>query len=162
MKAADSYSRGRIHDVTTKPLSKFLDERGWLAELFRSDELDASLMPTMAYISMTQPGVARGPHEHKDQTDYFCFIGPSNFKVYLWDARADSPTFGVKQIIYAGLDSPLMLVVPPGVVHAYRNVGLENGIVFNGPNRLYAGQGKLQPVDEIRHEEEADSSFRLD
>ena len=162
MNDVKSYRKGRIHDVTTKQLSKFLDERGWLAELFRSDELDPALMPTMAYISMTQPGVARGPHEHKDQTDYFCFIGPSNFKVYLWDARADSPTFGTKQTVYAGLDSPMMMVVPPGVVHAYRNVGMENGIVFNGPNRLYAGTGKLEPVDEIRHEEKPDSPFLLD
>lgn len=157
-----SYRKGLIHDVTAKPLNKFLDERGWLAELFRSDEMAPGIVPTMAYISMTQPGVARGPHEHKDQTDYFCFIGPSNFKVYLWDARADSPTFGVRQIVYAGIDSPRMVVVPPGVVHAYRNIGVENGIVFNGPNRLYAGTGRCEPVDEIRHEDEADSPFGLD
>lgn len=162
MKEVMSYSKGRIHDVTVKQLNKFLDERGWLAELFRSDELDAELLPTMAYISMTQQGVARGPHEHKEQTDYFCFIGPSNFKVYLWDARPDSPSYRVKQVIFAGLDSPMMLVVPPGVVHAYRNVGSENGIVFNGPNRLYAGPGKSEPVDEIRHEEQVDSPFQLD
>lgn len=162
MTESSTYRKGQIHDVTAKPLRKFLDERGWLAELFRSDELDADVMPTMAYISMTQPGVARGPHEHKDQTDYFCFIGPSNFKVYLWDARPDSPTSGVKQVLYAGADSPMMVVVPPGVVHAYRNVGIENGIVFNGPNRLYAGHGKSEPVDEIRHEEAENSPFGLD
>ena len=162
MKEAISYRKGRIHDLKAKPLNKFLDERGWLAELFRSDEIDAALLPTMAYISMTQPGVARGPHEHKDQTDYFCFIGPSNFKVYLWDARPGSPSYGVKQVIFAGLDSPMAMLVPPGVVHAYRNVGIENGIVFNGPNRLYAGAGKSEPVDEIRHEDEASSPFQLD
>jgi dTDP-4-dehydrorhamnose 3,5-epimerase len=162
MQEATSYRKGQIHDVTVKPLRKFIDERGWLAELYRSDELDAGIMPTMAYISMTQPNVARGPHEHRDQTDYFCFIGPSNFKVYLWDARSDSPSCGVKQVIYGGVDSPLMVVVPPGVVHAYRNVGTEHGIVFNGPNRLYAGEGKKEPVDEIRHEEAVGSPFQLD
>jgi len=162
MEKVAGYRKGCIHDVTVRPLSKFLDERGWLAELFRSDELDPAVLPTMAYISMTQPGVARGSHEHLDQTDYFCFIGPSNFKIYLWDARSGSPTSGVKQTLFGGLDAPLMLVVPPGVVHAYRNVGTENGIVFNGPNRLYAGPGKREPVDEIRHEEAADSPFPLD
>jgi dTDP-4-dehydrorhamnose 3,5-epimerase len=162
MTAKMTYQKGRIHDVVAQPLKKFLDERGWLAELYRSDELDPALMPAMAYISMTQPGVARGPHEHKEQTDYFCFIGPSNFKVYLWDARPESPSYGVKQLLYAGVDAPMMLVVPPGVVHAYRNVGGENGIVFNGPNRLYAGQGKKEPVDEIRHEEDAQSRFGLE
>lgn len=158
----EPFRKGKIHDVVVRPLSKFLDERGWLAELYRSDELGAHLMPVMAYISMTQPGVARGPHEHVDQTDYFCFIGPSNFKVYLWDGRNGSPTAGVKQVIYAGVDSPCAVIVPPGVIHAYKNVGQENGIVFNGPNQLYAGEGKRSPVDEIRHEEAADSRFVLD
>ena len=162
MSSRVEYSKGKIHDVVVRPLGKYLDERGWLAELFREDELSADLMPTMAYISMTQPGVARGPHEHVDQTDYFCFIGPANFKVYLWDARAASPTYGVKQVLYAGVDSPLALVVPPGVVHAYKNVGIENGIVFNGPNRLYAGAGKKSAVDEIRHEDQVGSPFVLD
>jgi len=156
------FKKGKIHDVVVRPLSKFIDERGWLAELFREDEIDAAVMPVMAYISMTQPGIARGPHEHVDQTDCFCFIGPSNFKVYLWDTRPDSPTRGIKQIIYAGVDSPLMTIVPPGVVHAYMNIGTENGIVFNGPNRLYAGKEKKTPVDEIRHEDAAGSPFNLD
>ena len=162
MTAPSEYRKGKIHDVVARPLGKFLDERGWLAELFRIDELSAEVVPVMAYISMTQPGVARGPHEHVEQTDYFCFLGPSNFKVYLWDSRPDSPTFGVKQFLYAGLDNPLALIVPPGVVHAYKNIGIENGIVFNAPNRLYAGEGKSSPVDEIRHEEVTGSSFELE
>lgn len=156
------YTKGKIHDVIVRSMTKFLDERGWLAELFRSDELAPEVMPVMAYISMTQPGVARGPHEHLDQTDYFCFIGPSNFKVYLWDHREGSPTRGTMQVVFAGVDNPLMMIVPPGVVHAYKNIGVENGIVFNGPNRLYAGEGKRSPVDEIRHEETADSPFALE
>jgi dTDP-4-dehydrorhamnose 3,5-epimerase len=156
------YQKGRIHDVIVKPLTKFLDERGWLSEMFRADELPEGISPAMAYISMTVPGVARGPHEHLEQTDYFCFIGPANFKVYLWDARKNSPTFGVKQLLYCGIDSPMAVIVPPGVVHAYKNVSSENGIVFNAPDRLYAGQGKKDPVDELRHEDVVDSPFILD
>jgi dTDP-4-dehydrorhamnose 3,5-epimerase len=153
---------GRIHDVIIKPLTKYIDERGWLAELFREDEIDKAIMPAMAYVSMTQPGIARGPHEHADQTDCFCVFGPSNFKIYLWDLREGSPTCGVKQFFFAGLDAPKMVVVPPGVVHAYKNVGIENGLIFNAPNRLYAGKGKKSPVDEIRHESMEDSVFCLD
>ena len=48
------------------------------------------------------------------------------------------------------------------MVHAYRNIGGVDGIVFNGPNRLYAGDGKKEPVDEIRHEEAAGSPYVLD
>lgn len=162
MSEQSQFRNGKIHDVVVRPLTKFLDERGWLAELFRSDEMDTSIMPAMAYLSMTQPGVARGPHEHVDQTDYFCFIGPSNFKVYLWDSRVDSPTFGVRQVIYSGIDSPSAVIVPPGVIHAYKNIGQENGIVFNAPNRLFAGEGKRSPVDEIRHEEGVASTYLID
>ena len=153
---------GKIHDLVVRPLGKYLDERGWLAELYRSDEIDPRFMPVMAYVSMTRPGVARGPHEHREQADCFAFIGPSVFKVDLWDARVDSPTYGIRQTIFAGSDSPAMVIVPAGVVHAYKNVGGTDGIVFNAPNRLYAGEGKRYPVDEVRHEEEPGSPFILD
>ncbi|HZU36989.1 MAG TPA: dTDP-4-dehydrorhamnose 3,5-epimerase family protein [Gemmataceae bacterium] len=150
-----------IAGVIWKPLRRFTDERGWLCELFRHDELPAEFHPAMAYASVTQPGVARGPHEHVDQADYFCFFGPSNFKVYLWDNRPASPTYRVRQTDVVGVDKPMALIVPAGVVHAYQNVGREPGLVFNAPNRLYRGPGKKDPVDEIRHEDQADSPYRL-
>jgi dTDP-4-dehydrorhamnose 3,5-epimerase len=153
---------GPINGVLWKPLAKFHDPRGWLCELFRHDELAAAFHPVMAYASVTLPGVARGPHEHVDQTDCFCFIGPSNFKVYLWDRRPDSPTYLARYAETVGVDRPMLVVVPPGVVHAYKNVGTEPGLVFNCPNRLYRGPGKKEPVDEIRHEDEVDSPYRLD
>jgi dTDP-4-dehydrorhamnose 3,5-epimerase len=34
--------------------------------------------------------------------------------------------------------------------------------VFNGPNRLYAGRGKNEPVDEIRHELDKESPYQVD
>ncbi|MDE3058626.1 MAG: dTDP-4-dehydrorhamnose 3,5-epimerase family protein [Bacteroidota bacterium] len=156
------FKAGTIHGVIVKKLTKFTDERGWLAELFRKDELEGEYMPAMSYISMTQPGVARGPHEHADQADLFAFIGPSNFKVYLWDTRKDSPTRNVKQVFVAGEDSPRSVVIPKGVVHAYKNVGGTLGMVLNFPNRLFAGEGKKFPVDETRHEQDPKTMYQLD
>jgi dTDP-4-dehydrorhamnose 3,5-epimerase len=157
-----SFTTGPIDGVIWKPLKKYNDHRGWLLELFRHDELPPEFHPVMAYISMTEPGVARGPHEHVDQADCFCFIGPSNFKMYLWDNRSESSTYMTKQTDVVGVDKPMLLIVPKGVVHAYKNVGKEQGIVFNCPNRLYKGPGRKEVVDEIRHEEEAGSRFTLD
>jgi dTDP-4-dehydrorhamnose 3,5-epimerase len=156
------YHEGTIDGVIWKPLRKYHDSRGWLCELFRHDELAAEFHPTMAYMSLTERGIARGPHEHVDQADCFCFLGPSSFKVYLWDNRPASPTYGACQKEVVGVDRPMLLIVPPGVVHAYQNVGNEGGLVFNCPNRLYKGPGRKEPVDEIRHEDQADSPFRLD
>jgi dTDP-4-dehydrorhamnose 3,5-epimerase len=153
---------GRIDGVVWRPLVKYYDARGWLCELFRRDEIPAEFYPAMAYISLTDTGVARGPHEHADQADCFCFLGPSSFKVYLWDARPHSPTRGARQSEVVGVERPMLLIVPAGVVHAYQNVGGEPGLVFNCPNRLYKGEGRKEPVDEIRHEDRADGTYRLD
>lgn len=157
-----TFKPGVIHDVIWRQLKKFNDHRGWLCEMFRHDEVPVEYHPVMAYISMTEPGVARGPHEHVDQSDYFCFLGPSNFKMYLWDGRPSSPTYGICQTDVVGVDKPMALIVPPGVVHAYKNVGKEQGIVFNCPNRLFRGHAKKESVDEIRHEDVADSPYQLD
>ena len=156
------FKPGPIEGVIWRPLKKFHDPRGWLCELFRHDELPEEFHPVMCYVSATEPGVARGPHEHVDQADCFGFLGPSHFKVYLWDSRPGSPTFRARQVEVVGRDRPMLLIVPPGVVHAYQNVGDEPGLVFNAPNRLYRGTGKQQPVDEIRHEEVADTPYRLE
>ena len=156
------FQDGPIDGVIFKRLQHFQDARGWLCELFRNDELAAEFLPAMAYISMTLPGVARGPHEHRDQADLFCFLGPSNFKLYTWDNRAGSATYRNRHAVVVGADNPQTVIVPPGVVHAYKNVGSEPGVVFNAPNRLYRGRGRTEPVDEIRHEHEANSIFELD
>jgi dTDP-4-dehydrorhamnose 3,5-epimerase len=155
-----------VHDsiagVIVKSLSPHRDQRGWLLEVYREDELSPEHHPVMAYVSETLPGVARGPHEHVDQTDYFAFLGPGEFMLYLWDARPGSSTRGQRMKLLVGESHPMAVVVPPGVVHAYRNVGNAPGWVFNTPNRLYAGPGKREPVDEIRHENQPDSPFQLD
>lgn len=151
-----------IDGVEITALKKFTDNRGWLTECFRQDELPEGVFPAMMYVSETLPGVARGPHEHVTQSDIFIFLGPGAFKVYLWDARKDSSTFGQKETFLAGADNPTRVIVPPGVVHAYKCVSQTPGLVLNAPDKLYAGWGKKEKVDEIRHEEEADSLYKLD
>jgi dTDP-4-dehydrorhamnose 3,5-epimerase len=151
-----------IDGVIIRELTQYDDKRGWLMELFRQDEIPEEYFPVMAYVSMTKPGIARGPHEHKDQTDCFCFVGPSTFRLYLWDNRKDSPSYGQSYRVEFGEKQKAMVIVPPGVVHAYKNIGDVDGLVYNAPNKLYAGREKKEPVDEIRHEDNADSKFRLD
>lgn len=158
----EAFQPGEIKGVVVRDLRKFNDPRGWLCELFRHDELDAEFFPTMAYISSTTPGVTRGPHEHVDQADLFCFLGPANFKLRLWDNRPDSKTLGIVMTLVVGADDPKAVVVPKGVVHAYQNVGDVDGIVINCPNRLYLGAGRGEQVDEIRHEDDPDTPFRMD
>jgi dTDP-4-dehydrorhamnose 3,5-epimerase len=138
--------------VIVTPLSKYADSRGWLTEVWRTDELASEWHPAMGYVSSTQPGVTRGPHEHVEQADLFVFLS-GQFNVYLWDK------VGGRMQVAVGADYPASVLVPPGIVHAYQNVGATDAIVLNFPNRLYRGAGRREVVDEIRHEDDRDNRF---
>ena len=150
---------GEIEGVVIQPLRKFHDPRGWLAEIFRSDELAGEYLPVMGYASVTRPGLTRGPHEHREQSDHFAFIGPGNLRVHLWDTRPSSPTRGRRFSLVAGQDDPLAVTIPAGVVHSYTNISDHDCLVLNFPNRLYKGKGRLEPVDEIRYEDDTSGRF---
>jgi dTDP-4-dehydrorhamnose 3,5-epimerase len=157
------FTVGNINDVVVYPLKKYFDERGWLAELFRHDEIDAEFYPQMAYISVTEPGIQRGPHEHVDQADLFCFIGGGTFMLRLWDNRQDSPTFNFVMTMFVGDENPTGVIIPKGVVHAYKNVSsTEKGVVINCPNRMFMGKNKAEEIDEIRHEDDPNTIYKMD
>ncbi|MDQ5846698.1 MAG: dTDP-4-dehydrorhamnose 3,5-epimerase family protein [Acidobacteriota bacterium] len=158
----EAFKVGEINDVVIRDLKRFTDARGWLVELFRQDELNAEFYPVMAYTSLTKPGVTRGPHEHVSQADLFCFLGPSNFKLRLWDNRAESETFNYMTTLVVGEDNPKSVLIPAGVVHAYQNIGSSPGIVINCANRLYMGFNKKEAIDEIRHEDDPGTIYRMD
>ena len=82
---------GPIQGVIWRPLTSDRAGRGWLGEPFRADKLPAGAPPAMACVSMTEPGVARGPREYREQADCFRRVGPSDFKGYLRDIRPVSP-----------------------------------------------------------------------
>jgi len=150
----------KMDGVIIKKLSQHSDLRGFLIETYRADNIEIPT-PQMSYISATFAGFARGPHEHKHQTDVFCFLGTSRFKVRLWDNRPESKTYQVDMEFYSELEEPLLVIVPPGVVHGYKNIGHELGYVINLPDKLYAGWDKESEVDEIRWENKEDSPFKI-
>ena len=148
-----------IDGVIIKDLIKNRDERGWLTEIFRQDELDFT--PLMSYLSFTNPGVVRGPHEHVWQSDCFIFLGPGDFKLYLWDHRPNSKTAGEFLELECGASHPVLVIVPPGVIHGYKCISVEAALSINLPDKLYKGLNKQAEVDEIRWENVADSPYQI-
>lgn len=151
------FTPGSIEGVVFTGSRKLMqgDARGWLAEVARSDE-DGGV--SMVYTSMTEPGVIRGPHEHHSQTDRFLFIGEAT--IWLWDNRASSPTFNHRHK-YVVPNTIGKLVIPPGIVHAYRNdARISRMIVVNAPDQLYKGRARQEPVDEMRYEDDPENKFQ--
>lgn len=148
-----------IEGVVIKELKKYEDERGWLAEVYRSDELDYK--PAMAYVSVTRPGVIRGPHEHSKQSDCFVFLGPGDFELNLWDRRKKSITFREHMKFEVGEKNPALVIVPPKVAHGYKCISEKEAVCINLPDKLYRGENKKEEVDEIRWENNADSPYKI-
>ncbi|MBW3015192.1 dTDP-4-dehydrorhamnose 3,5-epimerase family protein [Candidatus Woesearchaeota archaeon] len=149
----------KIEGVIIKELKKYHDDRGWLQEIYRLDE--DKYQPVMSYLSYTKYNVIRGPHEHVDQTDFFVFIGPGDYKLYLWDNRKDSSTYGNYMEIVVGESNQVSVSVPPGVVHGYKSISESGSFSINLPDRLFKGEGKTGEIDEIRHEEDPNSKFKI-
>ncbi len=148
-----------IKGVIIKQINKFTDDRGWLGEIYRNDEINYS--PVMAYVSITKPGVVRGPHEHEYQSDFFVFAGPGDFELHLWDRREKSPTKGEYLKETVGESNPVSVLVPPGVVHGYKCISEIDALSINLPDKLYKGEGKKEEVDEIRWEKDPESPYKI-
>ena len=160
-----AFQKDPIEDVVITPFWKFVDERGWLAGIFRHDDLPAWSRPEMAYVSLTTLGILRGPHEHMDQAYLFVWVGLSNFsdfKLTLWDNRPDSPTYQNRIEVATGVNNLGSAMIPKGVVHCSHRTGNEPSPVINCLDRLFMGQGKADPIEEIRYEDDLENPFVQD
>ena len=135
---------GQIEGVKTKNLRVVPDERGWLMEILRCDD-EIFQQFGQVYITTAYPGVVKGWHYHKKQTDNFtCVYGM--MKVALYDARDDSSTQGTIMEFFVGEKNPLLISVPPGVYHGFKGIGTETAYFLSVPTLPY---NYLEP-DEYR------------
>lgn len=149
-----------IKGVILRKIDRFDDDRGWLSEIYR-DDINKEIKPLMCYLSYTKFNMVRGPHEHTKQSDFFIFSGPGDFELHLWDNRKNSKSYGRYMRITAGESNKLSILVPHGVVHGYKSITKGGSFSINLPDALYKGKGKKGKLDEIRHENDKDSKFRI-
>lgn len=124
-----------IAGVKIKALKVIPDERGLLMEMLRCDE-EIFEKFGQVYLSVAYPGVVKGWHYHKLQTDYFTIV-KGMMKVVLYDQRKDSPTHGEINEFFMGEQNPILLVIPPLVVHGMKAIGSGPGYLVNCPNLPY-------------------------
>ena len=124
-----------IEGVKLKDLKVMPDERGMLMEMFRSDDPDFQSFGQV-YMTVVYPGVVKGWHFHRVQTDHFvCVSGMA--KVALYDDREGSPTRGETNDFTIGYQRQRMIIIPPGVYHGFTAVGTEAASIINVPTELY-------------------------
>jgi dTDP-4-dehydrorhamnose 3,5-epimerase len=124
-----------IAGVIAKPLKVIPDERGFLMEIVRADDPFFDRFG-QAYLSVVYPGIVKGWHYHKLQTDRIAIVR-GMAKIVLCDRREESPSRGEIQEFFAGDRNPLLLVIPPGVCHGMKGIGTEAAFMINIPTHTY-------------------------
>jgi dTDP-4-dehydrorhamnose 3,5-epimerase len=125
----------KIEGLQVKNLQVIPDERGWLMEILRSDD-DIFEKFGQVYITTAYPGVVKGWHYHKIQTDNFtCIHGM--MKVVLYDSRENSPTYRNIMEFFVGEKKPILISVPPLVYHGFKGIGTETAYFLSIPTEPY-------------------------
>lgn len=133
-----------IEGVRIKRLKVIPDERGRLMEMLRrDDELFINFGQT--YITTAFPGVVKAWHYHKVQTDNFVVVH-GMMKVVLYDNRPESKTLGEINEFFLGDHNPMLLSIPPMVLHGFKCISPFEAILVNAPTEVY----RYEDPDEFR------------
>ena len=124
-----------IHDVIVKQLITHSDDRGYFREVVREDD---QLLRHFGQSSVTKtyPGVIKAFHWHNNQDDLW-YVVDGMARVVLYDRRPGSPTAGVTQVVYAGEDNPVVILIPIGVAHGYQVLGNKPVVLFYHVTQAY-------------------------
>lgn len=113
---------------------------GYLTELFRMDWGLDSFGVDQVFQAVMDPGAVSAWHAHAVTTDRL-FAAYGRLLVVLYDAREDSPTYGVVNKFRVGTVRPGMLVVPPKVWHGVKNIASTPSILVNVVDHAYRYEG---------------------
>ena len=124
-----------IEGVKVRKLRFIPDERGHLMEILRSDWEEYEKFGQV-YVTAAYPGVVKGWHYHRLQTDHFaCVHGMA--KVVLYDSREDSPTYQQVDEFFIGDRNPCLIKIPPMVMHGFKGIGHNVTLIVNVPTELH-------------------------
>ncbi|TES92691.1 MAG: dTDP-4-dehydrorhamnose 3,5-epimerase [Candidatus Cloacimonadota bacterium] len=124
-----------IDGVSIKKLKVIPDERGRLMEILRNDD-EIYKKFGQVYMTTAYPGVVKGWHYHKIQSDNMCVV-KGTMKIVLYDSRDNSPTKGEVNEFFPGIHKPILIHIPVFVYHGFKCIGEEEAIVVNVPTERY-------------------------
>jgi dTDP-4-dehydrorhamnose 3,5-epimerase len=120
-------------------IRKFPDERGFFAEIMRSDWKDLLESDTIvqANLSMSFPGMIRAWHRHnRGQVDYFLVLKGA-MKICAYDDRPGSETKGQLDEVVASSEKLQVVRIPGHYWHGTKTIGYEPSFTVYYVNRLY-------------------------
>lgn len=105
-----------MEGIKEKKLAVHTDNRGWLAEIFRPEDVHNG-MKGQVTITTAHPGIAKGNHYHKRKHEWYCVM-QGKMKLALKDMST-----GKKEEIILSSDELKILEICPNIAHGFKNVG---------------------------------------
>jgi UDP-2-acetamido-2,6-beta-L-arabino-hexul-4-ose reductase len=106
-----------VKDIRVDDLDRKSDERGWLIEVLGGKSLDASHEFGQIHVSVAYPGKVRGNHYHTRKLEWFN-VPTGKGLLRLKDLKT-----GEEKDIIMGEGDLRTVHIPPGVIHAIKNIG---------------------------------------
>jgi len=112
-----------------KELEIHSDNRGWLVELLKANELEKPVK--QIHITSINPGYIRGNHYHSKRMEWF-FVVAGKAKLSLQDIKT-------KEKIHFKLSpkEPKVITIFPFIAHAVKNVGKEIVYLVSAQSDIY-------------------------
>ena len=124
----------RIVGLQFMPRPANIDERGELTEMYNPMwGLDPIVY---SYMVIAYPGSVRAWVMHKKSDDRL-FIVKGRLRWGFFDAREDSPTYQMLNVITVSEHQRQLITIPHGVFHGVQNIGLQDAIFVNMPSQPY-------------------------
>ncbi|MFH1181018.1 MAG: WxcM-like domain-containing protein [bacterium] len=98
-----------------KKLKVHLDDRGWLVELLKADQIEKPVK--QIHISSINPGYVRGNHYHLKRMEWF-FVIAGETELGLEDIKTKK-----KVRFKLSSKNPRVITIFPRVAHAVKNIG---------------------------------------
>jgi dTDP-4-dehydrorhamnose 3,5-epimerase len=118
----------KIEGVKFIPKKIIPDERGNIMHGVRSDNILNDFGEV--YFSKIYEGAVKAWHVHETLIlNYMCIYG--QVKIVLHDLREDSPSHGVTQEFFVGMDNHSLLHIPPGIANGTKSIWGPYSIVCN-------------------------------
>jgi dTDP-4-dehydrorhamnose 3,5-epimerase len=118
-----------IDGVEVVPLRRIADQRGAVYHMLKATDPHFVRFGEI-YFSAVFPGVVKGWKSHTRMiSNYACIFG--RIKLVLYDSRPSSPTEKQLMELFLGPDEYSLVLIPPGVWHAFQGVSEPLAILAN-------------------------------
>jgi dTDP-4-dehydrorhamnose 3,5-epimerase len=125
-----------IEGLVFRPKGVVSHDKGYLTEIYRNDWGITDLPLVQINSTTTFPGQVRAWGVHRSITDRL-FALTGSLCIVVYDGRKSSKTFGCVNEFFIGGKSQGLVLIPPGLWHGWKNIGLDEATIISMPSNLY-------------------------